>query len=161
VAGGRTRSAVVAVSTVLACAVAVAGAKAHPFSDWTGKSGPFRWHADMVSCGAVPGEPNRIEAHTRWVDSPNNGYQRVSFRRQIRNEAATSWKTVASQTRSTKNTLEGLDVLLHWTQSFLPASSEEGRTSRDVLQFAWRRDREGSDRTVFARRVVLGPCVVG
>jgi hypothetical protein len=151
----------VAALTVLGCAVAAGGASAHPFSGWDGTAGPFRWQAELVSCGAVTGEPNRMHAHSRWVNSPANGYQRVIFRRQLWNEEATAWETVASQTRSTKNTLEGQDFVLHWTQAFQPVSGEAGRTSRDVVRFAWRRDRSGPDRTVFARHVILGPCVVG
>ena len=150
-----------AATMVLACAVAAGVANAHPFAHWTGTSGPFRWEADLAACGAVPGERNRIEAHSRWVNSPSNGYQRAIFRRQLWKESAGAWDTVSSQARSTKNTLEGQEFVLHWTQTFQPASGEAGRTSRDVLRFTWRRDRSGPDRTVFARHVVLGPCVVG
>ena len=158
---GNSRRAAVAVSTVVFCALAAGGAGAHPFSGWTGKSGDFRWQAEMVVCGEVTGEPNRIHAHSRWLDSPANGYQRLSFRRQIRNEATGAWTTVASAERSTKNTLEGLDGVLHWFQSFQPAAGEEGDTSRDVVRFVWKRDRSGPDPTVLARRVELAPCVVG
>jgi hypothetical protein len=143
------------------CAVAAGGASAHPFSSWTGKSGPFRWQAKMIDCGAVTGGPNRIEAHSRWINSPSNGYQRVIFRRQLRDAGAGAWETVSSQTRSTKNSLEGRDFVLHWTQFFQAVSGDEGRTSRDVVRFAWRRDRSGPDRTVFARHIVLKSCVVG
>jgi hypothetical protein len=147
--------------TALACFVTAGSASAHPFGDWNGTSGPFRWHAEAVSCGAESGEPNRIRAHTRWVNSPANGYQRVIFRRQLRNDTAAAWETVARQARSTKNTLDGQEFVLHWVQTFLPAAGEAGRTSRDVVGFAWRRDRSGPDRTVFTRQVILGPCVVG
>jgi hypothetical protein len=146
--------------TVLMSCVAAGGAGAHPFSDWSGTSGPFRWEAEMVSCGTVTGEPNRIDAHTRWVNSPANGYQRVIFRRQLWDDTAAAWETVSSQTRSTKNSLEGQEFVLHWTQAFQPESGEGGKTSRDVVRFSWRRDRSGPDRTVFARQVILGPCVV-
>jgi hypothetical protein len=147
--------------TVLS-ATAAAGATAHPFSAWTGKSGPFRWQAELVSCGAVTGAPNRMQAHTRWLKSPANGYQRVRFDRQVWDETATAWTTVERQTRTTKNTpFEGTSGILHWTQFFQPLAGEEGKTSRDVLFFTWRRDRSGSDRTVFSRRLVLGSCVVG
>jgi hypothetical protein len=161
VARGRSRLVAASVTTVLACAMAAGVANAHPFAHWTGASGPFRWEADLVSCGAVTGQPNRIEAHSRWVNSPSNGYQRVIFRRQLWDEIAAKWVTVSSQTRSTKNTLEGQDFVLHWTQAFQPESGEAGRTSRDVVRFTWLRDRSGPDRTVFARQVILGPCAVG
>jgi hypothetical protein len=141
--------------------LATAGASAHPFSRWTGKSGPFRWQAETVSCGAVTGGPNRISAHSRWVSSPANGYQRAIFRRQIWDKTAQSWTTVASKRRTTKNTpFEGVQTILHWTQFFPALKGEKGKTSRDVVAFAWRRDRSGADRTVFARRVVLASCVV-
>jgi hypothetical protein len=147
--------------TALASVVAASGASAHPFGNWDGTSGPFRWQAARISCGSVTGEPNRMEAHTRWVGSPSNGYQRAVFRRQLWNETAERWETVASNTRSTKNTLEGQEFVIHWTQWFQPEIGDEGRTSRDVIRFDWRRDRSGSDRTVFSRQRILSPCVVG
>jgi hypothetical protein len=158
---GNSRVAVVTACSVLTCATAAAGASAHPFSTWTGQAGPFRWQAKMIECGEVTGEPNRIEAHSRWINSPSNGYQRVIFRRQLRNTTARTWETVSSQTRSTKNSLEGHEFVLHWTQFFQAAPGEAGRRSRDVLHFAWRRDRSGPDRTVFAQHIVLGSCIVG
>jgi hypothetical protein len=162
VARGKTRVVAVAVCALVVSIGAVGGASAHPFPGWTGTSGEFRWQADMISCGAVTGAPNRIEAHTRWVTSPTNGYQRVIFVRQIRDESAGAWDTASRQTRTTKNTpFEGLRSVLHWTQFFQPTSGEEGATSRAVVLFAWRRDRSGPDRTVFFRRVVLAPCLVG
>jgi hypothetical protein len=158
---GRGRFAAAVVLTSLVGAIAPLTASAHPFSEWAGKSGPFRWQAETVSCGAVPGELNRIHAHTRWVTSPPNGYQRARFLRQIWDETASAWTTVARATHSTKNTLEGLQAVLHWTQRFQPVASEEGQTSRNVVLFAWKRDRNGPDPTVFARRVQLEPCIVG
>jgi hypothetical protein len=143
-------------------AVVAEGAGAHPFAGWTGKSGPFRWQAETVSCGSVTGEPNRIRAHSRWVTSPQNGYQRARFKRQIQDETAGTWTTVQSKLRTTKNSpLKGAKVILHWTQFFQPVAREEGRTSRDVIVFEWKRDRSGSDRTVFSRRVALPPCIIG
>jgi hypothetical protein len=145
-----------------ASGVVAAGATAHPFSGWTGKSGPFRWQAETVFCGAVTGEPNRMHAHSRWLTSPGNGYQRVTFNRQIRDETTSAWTTVRSQRRTTKNSqLEGTRLILHWSQFFQPVAGEEGRRSRDVIVFDWRRDRSGPDRTVFSRRVALAPCTVG
>jgi hypothetical protein len=103
-----------------------------------------------------------MRAHSRWFASPENGYQRATFKRQIRDEIAGTWTTVQSKLRSTKNSpLEGTRVILHWTQFFQPVVGEEGRTSRDVIVFEWRRDRSGSDRTVFSRRVRLAPCITG
>jgi hypothetical protein len=160
--GRRWRTATGICALLVVCGMAASGASAHQFSGWTGKSGPFRWQAERVSCGAVTGEPNRITAHTRWVSSPANGYQRAIFRRQIWKGTAHSWTTVASKRRTTKNTrFEGAQTVLHWTQFFPALKGEQGKTSRDVVAFAWRRDRRGADRTVFARRVVLAPCVVG
>jgi hypothetical protein len=160
--GRRWRAAIGICMLLVVCGVATGGANAHPFSGWTGKSGPFRWQAKTVFCGAVRGEPNRVSAHSRWFSSPANGYQRVVFTRQIRDETAQSWTTVGRRSRTTKNTrFEGLDVILHWTQFFPALTREEGKTSRDIVSFAWRRDRRGTDRTVFARRVVLASCVVG
>jgi hypothetical protein len=159
--GRRWRAAMSICMLLVACGTATTVASAHPFAGWTGKSGPFRWQAETISCGAVTGGPNRIEAHSRWISSPANGYQRAIFTRQIWNETAQSWRTVASKWRTTKNTrFEGLDAILHWTQLFPVSAGEEGKTSRDVVAFAWRRDRKGADRTVFSRRVVLAPCVV-
>lgn len=160
--GTLWRAVVSSCALLVACGVMIAGANAHPFSAWTGKSGPFRWQAATVSCGAVTGEPNRISAHTRWISSPANGYQRVVFKRQIRDATTQSWETVAQKRRSTRNThLEGVETVLHWTQFFPARAGEQGKTSRDVVFFAWRRDRSGADRTVLARRVVLRSCVVG
>jgi hypothetical protein len=160
---GRRRPAVViACAALVAFGLASRSAGAHPFSGWTGKSGPFRWQAERVSCGDVSGEPNRVHAHTRWLTSPGNGYQRLTFRRQIRDETAGEWRTVQRTTRSTKNTgLEGTRSILHWTQFFQPVAGEEGKPSRDVVTFAWRRDRRGPDRMVFSRTVALRRCVVG
>lgn len=161
---GRRRAAISICMLVVACGVVAGVANAHSFSGWTGKSGPFRWQARIVSCGAVGGEPNRVTAHSRWLSSPANGYQQAVFKRQIRDETAQSWTTVARQTRTTKNTrFEGTDAILHWTQFFPAMAGEGGKKSRDVVAFAWRRDRRGAgvDRTVFARRVVRASCVVG
>jgi hypothetical protein len=103
-----------------------------------------------------------MHAHSRWVESPENGYQRATFKRQIRDETAGTWTTVQSKSRTTKNSpLEGTKVILHWTQFFQPVAGEEGRTSRDVIVFEWKRDRAGSDRTVFSRRLRLAHCTVG
>ncbi len=156
----RTRALMIGCSFALA-AMAAGGAAAHPFSGWDGRSGPYRWQAETVDCGAVTGDPNRVHAHTRWITSPANGYQRVKFRRQIQDETSGTWSTVDRATRTTKNTLEGMQTVLHWIQMFQPAAGEEGMRSRVIANFAWLRDRSGPDRTVFARRLILEPCVVG
>ena len=159
---GRRRLAAISIGMLLvAYGISTTGASGHPFSKWTGKSGPFRWQAKTVFCGAVTGRPNRISAHSRWISSPANGYQRAIFRRQIWDGTAQSWRTVASRTRTTKNTrFEGARSILHWTQFFPAQKGEKGKRSRDVVAFAWRRDRSGADRTVFARRVKLHSCAV-
>jgi hypothetical protein len=159
----KRRPAVVIVCAALVVfALASANASAHPFSGWTGKSGPFRWQARMVTCGEVSGEPNRIAAHSRWLTSPANGYQRVTFRRQIQDETTEKWTTVQRIRRTTKNTaFEGTRAILHWRQFFQPVAGEAGKTSRDVITFGWRRDRKGPDRTVFSRTLRLRECVVG
>jgi hypothetical protein len=159
ITGTRARALIVGCSVV--AAIAAGGAAAHPFSGWDGRSGPYRWQAERVDCGAVTGEPNRIHAHSRWVTSPDNGYQRLTFMRQIQDATSGEWSTADRVARSTKNTLEGLQTVLHWVQMFQPAAGEEGMTSRVIVDFAWRRDRSGPDRTVFARRLTLEPCVVG
>lgn len=156
----RARALIIVCSFAVAT-VAASGAAAHPFSGWDGRSGSYRWQAETVECGSVTGEPNRINAHTRWVASPDNGYQRAAFRRQIQDATSGDWTTVDSATRSTKNTLEGLQTVLHWVQMFQPEAREEGKTSRVIVDFSWRRDRSGPDRTVFARRLILDACVVG
>jgi len=103
-----------------------------------------------------------MRAHSRWLASPENGYQRVTFSRQIRDEPSGTWTTVQTTRRTTKNSpLEGTKAILHWTQFFQPVAGEEGRTSRDVIVFQWKRDRSGSDRTVFSRRVRLASCIIG
>jgi hypothetical protein len=157
--GRRLRAAISVCTLLVAYGLVTTAASAQ---QWTGKSGPFRWQARTVSCGAATGGPNRIVAHTRWVTSPADGYQRVIFRRQIWKKTTQAWTTVATKRRTTKNTrFEGVRTVLRWTQFFPVANSERGKRSRDVVLFAWRRDRQGADRTVFAKRVALAPCVVG
>jgi hypothetical protein len=150
-----------AVAAVFSCATAAASA--HPFGAWSGKSGPFAWQAKQVSCGSVGESPSRVQAHSRWRRSPANGYQRLTFSRQIRDDATGEWTTVQRQRRSTRNTrLEGSREILHWSQFFFPLAGEGGKTSRHVVRFEWLRDRPGpTDRLVAARVKTLRPCVVG
>jgi hypothetical protein len=155
------RLAAVAIAAGLAL-VASAGAGAHPFGGWSGRKGPFAWEAKLRSCGVVGEAPSRVRAHTRWRLSPENGYQRLTFVRQIREEGTGSWVTVQRQRRSTRNTaLEGSGAILHWSQFFNPFADDGGTTSRHIVTFQWRRDRPGADRTVLTRSRTLGPCVVG
>jgi hypothetical protein len=136
-------------------------AAAHSFESFSGRSGPFLWQAETLSCGAVEGEPNRIHAHTRWRRSPANGYVRLTFKRQLKDDVTGAWRTVVRKTRTTKNTqLEGAPSILHWSQFFNASANEGGTTSRDVVVFAWRRDRASADRMVFARTLRLSSCVV-
>jgi hypothetical protein len=137
------------------------GASAHPFS-WSGTSGPFAWHAKRVSCGVVGESPSRLWAHSRWAPSPANGFQRLTFTRQIRADDTGEWTTVQRQRRSTKNTrLEGFDGVLHWSQFFLPFEGEGGSTSRHLVRFEWLRDRPGpNERRVATRLMILRSCVV-
>jgi hypothetical protein len=153
--------------TVCAAVVIVVGltgalASAHPFPAWSGTSGPFAWQAKRLSCGAVGDKPSRIRAHTRWRTSPANGYQRITFTRQIRDDSTGDWVTVQRQRRSTKNTnLEGIRSILHWSQFFAPVEDEAGKTSRHLVFFEWLRDRAAHDRRVASRSMNLKRCVVG
>ncbi|HEX2045069.1 MAG TPA: hypothetical protein VHF23_05525 [Gaiellaceae bacterium] len=142
--------------------VGAAAAAAHPFSGWSGTKGPFAWEAKLRSCGVVGEEPSRVRAHTRWRLSPANGYQRLTFVRQVREEGTNAWTTVQRQRRSTRNTtLEGSGAVLHWSQFFHPFPDEAGMRSRHIVTFEWRRDRRGADRTVLTRARTLAPCTVG
>jgi hypothetical protein len=153
---------VLAGTAVVVVAWTAAGASAHPFS-WSGTSGPFAWHAKQVSCGVVGESPSRLRAHSRWSLSPANGYQRLTFTRQIRADDTGEWTTVQRQRRSTKNTrLEGVAGILHWSQFFFPFNDEDGSTSRQLVRFEWLRDRPGpNERLVAARMMTLRSCVVG
>lgn len=159
--GYRRRAALVGGAIVFGLALTGGRAASHSFESWDGRSGPFRWQAEMTSCGAAEGEPNRIQAHTRWRRSPANGYQRLTFTRQIKDDVTGAWTTVARRTRTTKNTeSEGARSILHWSKFFNAASDDGGKRSRDVVVFAWLRDRAGADRKVFARTLRLPSCVV-
>ncbi|MGH3032047.1 MAG: hypothetical protein ACRDNE_15035 [Gaiellaceae bacterium] len=102
-----------------------------------------------------------MRAHSRWRTSPQNGYQRSTFLRQIRDGETGAWTTVQRQRRSTRNTaLEGTRFALHWSQRFFPFADEGGKTSRHVVTFQWLRDTRGVDRLRFTRTRTLKPCVV-
>jgi len=144
---------------VLACAGTAA---ADPFPAWSGTKGPFGWEARRAGCGIVGHNPSVVRAHTRWSTSPSNGYLRLTFTRQVRDDATGSWSTVQRQRRSTKNTsLEGARAVLHWTQWFFPFADEAGATSRHSVVLEWLRDRPGPDSRALRRERMMSPCVVG
>jgi hypothetical protein len=148
------------VAAVLALSSAGVGA-AHPLGSWSGTKGPFAWDAHRASCGAVGRSPSVIRAHTRWKHSPANGYARLIFVRQIRDEGSGQWATVQRQRRSTKNTsLEGSRAVVHWTQWFFPFADEAGALSRHKVVFDWFRDRPGPDARALRRERAFRPCVV-
>jgi hypothetical protein len=145
---------------VLACA---GPAAADPIGGWSGTRGPFSWEAKRLSCGNVGDSASRLRAHTLWRTSPANGYLRLTFTRQLRDEDTGKWTTVHRQRRSTKNkALEGSRSILHWTQWFFPFEHEAGAPSRHVVAFEWLRDRTGpgADPRVLRRTRSFGPCVV-
>ena len=154
----RRLDASAAVVLALACAGTAA---ADPFSDWSGKRGPFAWEAKLRTCGDVGDTPSRVRAHTRWRGSPANGYQRLTFFRRRLDDDGDGWLTVQRQARSTKNgPLEGNRAVVHWSQWFFPFEDEGGATTRHVVRFEWLRDRPGRDRRVLRRTVTLPACVV-
>jgi hypothetical protein len=150
-----------AVATLFALVFAdLAGAD--PFGSWSGMKGPFAWDAHRVGCGTVGRRPSVIRAHTRWRDSPANGYVRLTFIRQIRDDTTGEWSTVQRQRRTTKNTsLEGSSAVIHWTQWFFPFADEAGARSRHSVVFDWLRDRPGRDGRLLRRELAFRPCVVG
>jgi hypothetical protein len=156
----RRLAALWACAIVLALAPAdVAGAD--PVPAWSGTKGPFAWEAKRQGCGTVGRSPSIVRAHTRWRTSPATGYARLTFRRQIRDEDAGSWRTAQRQRRSTKNTgLEGDRGVVHWTQWFFPFAGEAGATSRHIVAFEWRHDGPGPDRLVLRRQRIFRPCTV-
>ena len=150
-----------AVAVVAGLALAGSAAMAHPFPGWSGTAGPFSWEAKRLSCGVAGEEPSRVRAHTRWRNSPANGFQRVTFTRQIRNESADTWVTIQRQRHSTRNKdLEGTSEVLHWTQRFFTAPSEAGKRTRHIVLFEWLRDRTGADKRVAAKTRTFKPCIV-
>lgn len=155
----RRRFAATAVAILtLACAGTAA---ADPFSAWSARKGPFAWEAKLRACGDVGDSPSRVRAHTRWRRSPANGYQRLTFFRQVLDEDGAGWVTVQKQTRSTRNgPLEGNRAVVHWTQWFFPFEDEGGATARHTVRFEWLRDRAGPDRRVLRRTRTLPVCVV-
>jgi hypothetical protein len=146
-----------------AALVSVDLAAADPFGAWSGTKGPFAWQAHRVGCGIVGRAPSVIGAHTRWRTSPANGYVRLTFTRQIRDDPTGDWRSVQKARRSTRNTeLEGGRGVVHWSQWFFPFADEAGDTSRHIILFEWFRDRPGTrpDSRAFRRERTLRPCVV-
>lgn len=161
VSGCRWRAAAVAAVALMLALAGAEAASSHPFGAWSGRSDPFAWQAMRVSCGVVGERPSRVRAHTRWRNSPQNGYQRATFIRQVRNEKTGGWATLQRQRRSTRNMrLEGTPLTLHWSQYFHPFANEAGKESRHVVRLEWLRDRPGADRVRFARTLRLKPCLV-
>lgn len=158
---GSGRRGVAAAAAVVAGLALTGGAIAHPFPGWSGTAGPFSWEAKRLTCGVAGEEPSTVRAHSRWRSSPVNGFQRVTFTRQIRNEATDTWVTVQRQRRSTRNTsLEGTSNVLHWRQLFFTTPAEAGKRTRHIVFFEWLRDRPGADKRVAARTMTFKPCVV-
>jgi hypothetical protein len=154
------RRAAVAIGAATLALSAVGAALAHPFSSWSGRSGPFAWHARQFSCGVAGGSPSTLREHTRWRTSPANGYHRLIFRHQVRDDATGTWQTITRRKWSTKNTrLEGNRRVVHWLQRYFPIEDEVGLTTRNVVTFEWWLDRR-RDRRVFRRVMKLRKCVV-
>jgi hypothetical protein len=146
-----------AAALALSCAGA---ALAHPFSSWSGRSGPFAWHARQHSCGVAGGKPSTLREHTRWRTSPANGYHRLIFRHQVKDEATGKWQTIKRRRWSTRNTrLEGNRRVVHWIQRYFPIEDEVGLTTRNVVAFEWWVDRQ-RDRRKLRRVMTLRACVV-
>jgi hypothetical protein len=161
----RRRRRLVASSIAVLSALALAGsAAADPMGGWTGSKGPFSWEAKRLSCGNVGDSPSRVRAHTRWRLSPANGYIRLTFTRELKDEDTGAWKVVHRQRRSTKNSpLEGAPGVLHWSQWFFPFQDEGGAKTRHGVTFEWLRDRPpgaGADPRLLRRVRAFAPCVV-
>jgi hypothetical protein len=136
-------------------------AAADPVGSWSGTKGGFAWDASRSGCGIVGRNPSVVRAHTRWKDSPANGYVRLTFIRQIQDESSGTWSTVQRQRRTTKNTsLEGSRAIIHWTQWFFPFADEAGARSRHTVLFDWYRDKPGADARALRRERSFRPCVV-
>jgi hypothetical protein len=159
VSGCALRGAAIGSVALMLALVGAEAGSSHPVPGSLARSGPFAWEAASLSCRLVGERPSRVRAHSRWRTSPQNGYQRATFFRQIKDEETGAWTTVQRQRRSTRNTaLEGTRLALHWSQRFFPSADQAGKTSRHVVRFEWLRDRHGDDRLRFTR--TLKRCVV-
>jgi hypothetical protein len=156
------RLATIGISGALLALIATGAAGAHPFGAWSGKKGPFAWQSGVVGCGVVRHTPSVVHAHTRWKTSPSNGYTRLKFVRQIRDDNSGDWETVQRKRLNTRNTsLEGDRGVIHWTQRFIPFVNEAGATSRHIVLFDWFRERPGPDARALRRKRTSASCVVG
>jgi hypothetical protein len=152
----------VALLAALVSMLAIAGAAAaEPALSWSGTRGPFAWEAQSLACGvAGVSQSSRLRAHTRWRTSPADGYQRLTFMRQVR--VGTAWVTVQRDRRTTRNTtLEGARNTLVWSQWFGPRADAAGTESRHAVLFEWLRDRPGADPRLLRRVVKLPACRIG
>jgi hypothetical protein len=152
----------VALLAALVGILAVAGAAAaEPALSWSGTRGPFAWEAQSLACGvAGVSQSSRLRAHTRWRTSPADGYQRLTFMRQVR--VGNAWVTVQRDRRTTRSTtLEGARNTLVWSQWFGPRADAVGTESRHAVLFEWLRDRPGTDPRLLRRVVKLPACRIG
>jgi hypothetical protein len=157
----RRRFAVVGLVAAVAALAAIDVAVADPVSSWSGSQRGFAWEAHRSGCGKVGRTASVVTAHTRWRTSPAKGYVRLTFIRQLEDEATGAWTTVHRQRRTTRNTdLEGERGVVHWRQWFFPFADESGATSRHIVIFEWLRERKGDDRLKLERKRMFAPCVV-
>jgi hypothetical protein len=156
------RFATIGIMGALLALAATGVAGAHPFGSWSGKKGAFAWQSRVAGCGVVRHTPSVVHAHTRWRTSPSDGYTRLTFIRQIKDEDTGDWATVRRERITTRNTdLQGDRSVIHWTQRFNPFASEAGATSRHIVVFEWFRQRPGVDARALRRERVSSACIVG
>ncbi|HEY7561697.1 MAG TPA: hypothetical protein VG479_02105 [Gaiellaceae bacterium] len=157
----RGRHSVALLAALVVMLVVAGTAAAEPALSWSGTRGPFAWEAQSLACGvAGVSQSSRLRAHTRWRTSPADGYQRLTFLRQIR--LGDAWITVQRDRRTTRNTaLEGYRSRLVWSQWFGPRADAAGTESRHAVLFEWLRDRPGPDPRLLRRVVKLPACRIG
>jgi hypothetical protein len=157
----RGRHSVALLAALVSKLVGAGSATAEPALSWSGARGPFAWEAQSLACGvAGVAQSSRLKAHTRWRTSPADGYQRLTFTRQVR--IGTAWVTVQRDRRTTRNSvLEGARNTLVWSQWFGPRADAAGTESRHAVLFEWLRDRPGVDRRLLRRVVKLPACRIG
>lgn len=154
----RGRQNVVLLAALVSMLAGAGSAAADPALSWSGTRGPFAWEAQSLACGvAGVAQSSRLKAHTRWRTSPADGYQRLTFMRQVR--LGSAWVTVQRDRRSTRNTLlEGARNTLVWSQWFGPRADAAGVESRHAVLFEWLRDRPGADPRLLRKVVKLPAC---
>jgi hypothetical protein len=157
----RGRHSVALLAALVSVLVAVGTATAEPALSWSGTRGPFAWEAQSLACGvAGVSQSSRLRAHTRWRTSPADGYQRLTFMRQVR--LGDAWTSVQRDRRTTRNTaLEGTRSTLVWSQWFGPRADAAGTESRHAVLFEWLRDRPDRDPRLLRRVVKLPACRIG